>query len=161
MFAISVANNFSISGHVSGSLFLSGAVTIAFGVLLRKRTLGGAELAWKIKGFKLFMKTVDKDRAAFYEKENIFEKFLPYAIAFEMTDIWIKRMEEIYGEKYFATHVPAWYIGASAASFDASNFTSAINSLSSSISQNTSSSSGSGGGGSSGGGGGGGGGGGW
>ncbi|MDQ1284322.1 MAG: hypothetical protein QG620_670 [Patescibacteria group bacterium] len=161
MFAVSVTNDFSVSGHVSGSLFLSGIIAIVFGVLLRKRTPEGAELAWKIKGFKLFMETVDKHRAKFYEEENIFEKFLPYAIAFEMTDIWIKKMKEIYGEDYFATHAPVWYVGASAASFDADSLTSAINSLSSSISQNTSSSSGSGGGGSSGGGGGGGGGGGW
>ena len=127
-----------------------------------KRTQAGAELDWKIDGFKLFMKTVDKDRAAFYEKENIFEKFLPYAIIFGITKEWVKRMKEIYGEEFYASHVPAWYSGGTGA-FDADSFSSAITSLSNSIAANTSapSSSGSGGSGGSGGGGGGGGGGGW
>ena len=106
------------------------------------------------------METVDKDRAKFYEKENIFEKFLPYAIVFGITELWIKRMKEIYGEEYFAHYAPAWYAGNMAA-FSADSFASAIDSLSSSIASNTSAPSGSGGGGGAGGGGGGGGGGGW
>ena len=125
-----------------------------------KRTNRGAKLNVDAKGFKLFMETVDKDRAPFYEKENIFEKFLPYAIIFGITGIWIKRMREIYGEEYLATHAPVWYV-SSAGTFDADNFSSSMESLSSAIAANTSAPSGSGGGGGAGGGGGGGGGGGW
>lgn len=144
------------------SLFLSAIILIIFSFIMPKRTQAGAELNWKIDGFKLFMETVDKDRAAFYEKENIFEKFLPYAIIFGITKEWVKRMKEIYGEEFYASHVPAWYSGGTGA-FDADSFSSAITSLSDSIAANTSapSSSGSGGSGGSGGGGGGGGGGGW
>ncbi len=143
-----------------GSLFLSIIIMSLFGFLMPKRTLQGAELNWQIEGFKLFMETVDKDRAVFYEKENIFEKCLPYAILFGMTKKWIKKMQEIYGENYYANHAPIWYVG-SMSSFDADNFASTIDGLSSSIAQSTSSPSGSGGSGGSGGGGGGGGGGGW
>ena len=92
------------------------------------RTLKGAEVRWKIRGFKLFMTTVDKDRAKFYEKENIFEKFLPYAIVFGITDLWVKRIKEIYGEDYFDNYMSNWlmsgYVGG---------FSSSINSLSSAI----------------------------
>lgn len=144
------------------SFFLSAIILIIFSFIMPKRTQAGAELDWKIDGFKLFMETVDKDRAAFYEKENIFERFLPYAIVFGITKEWVKRMKEIYGEEFYASHVPAWYAG-SAGAFDADSFSNAITSLSDSIAANTSapSSSGSGGSGGSGGGGGGGGGGGW
>jgi uncharacterized membrane protein len=138
----------------------SGVIILLFSFIMPKRTPAGAELNWEIKGFKLFMKTVDKDRAVFYEKENIFEKFLPFAIVFDMTKLWVQRMKEIYGEEYFTTYAPAWYIG-NAGTFDADSFSSAIESLSSSIASNTSAPSGSGGGGGAGGGGGGGGGGGW
>lgn len=144
------------------SFLFSSIILLIFSFIMPKRTQAGAELDWKIDGFKLFMKTVDKDRAAFYEKENIFEKFLPYAIIFGITKEWVKRMKEIYGEEFYASHVPAWYSGGTGA-FDADSFSSAITSLSNSIAANTSapSSSGSGGSGGSGGGGGGGGGGGW
>jgi uncharacterized membrane protein len=146
--------------YLTLALIASGLITLIFAFAMPKRTPAGAELNWKIKGFKLFMETVDKHRAEFYEKENIFEKFLPYAIVFGITGLWIKKMKEIYGENYYATHMPLWYVG-SLASFDADSFASRLESLSGSIAANTSAPSGSGGSGSSGGGGGGGGGGGW
>jgi hypothetical protein len=149
-----------LSGYFLASLFLSALIIFLFSLAMPKRTPAGAELNWQIKGFKLFMETVDKHRAEFYEKENIFEKFLPYAIVFGITELWIKKMKEIYGEEYFAHYAPVWYIGNLSA-FDANSFASAIDSLSSSIASNTSVPSGSGGGGGAGGGGGGGGGGGW
>ncbi|MFZ2153636.1 MAG: DUF2207 domain-containing protein [Candidatus Moraniibacteriota bacterium] len=143
------------------ALMATGIIVLIFGLIMPKRTAEGNEVNWNIKGFKLFMETVDKDRAKFYEEKNIFEKFLPYAVLFEITDIWIKRIKEIYGEEYFTNHVPAWYIGSSLSSFNADNLSSALDSLSSSIAASTSAPSGSGGSGGSGGGGGGGGGGGW
>lgn len=151
----------SWSGYLAISLFLSGAIILIFSLVMPKRTAAGANLNWEIKGFRLFMEKVDKYRAEFYEKENIFEKFLPYAIVFGITGIWIKKMKEIYGEEYYAKHAPLWYVGANAAAFDADSFNTAMSSLSSSISSNTSAPSGSGGSGGAGGGGGGGGGGGW
>lgn len=150
----------SASFSFAASLFFSGLIFFIFSFIMPKRTPLGAETNWKIKGFKLFMETVDKDRAEFYEKENIFEKFLPYAIVFGITGLWIKKMKEIYGEEYFNNYAPAWYAG-SMAGFNADSFAGVMNGLSSSISSNTSAPSGSGGGGGAGGGGGGGGGGGW
>lgn len=150
----------SMSVNLWLSLFISGIILFIFSFVMPKRTILGAELNWQTKGFKLFMETVDKDRAKFYEKENIFEKFLPYAIVFGMTDLWIKKMKEIYGEDFYKNYTPVWYSGT-LGSFNAESFSSAINSLSSSIAANTSSASGAGGAGGAGGGGGGGGGGGW
>jgi uncharacterized membrane protein len=127
-----------------------------------KRTLKGAELNWRVKGFKLYMKTAEQYRQQFFEKENIFEKLLPYAMIFNMTKEWVKKMRDIYGEDYFKTHVPAWYVGTIAAGgFDIDSFASHVDSLSSSISSNVGGPSGAGGAGGAGGGGGGGGGGGW
>jgi uncharacterized membrane protein len=146
-----------VSAYLGRSVLLSGFIFFLFSLVMPKRTSQGAELNWEIKGFKLFMETVDKDRAAFYEKENMFEKFLPYAIMFGMTKLWTERMKDIYGEGFYSTYAPMWYVG-NAAGFNADNFSSSIESLSSAIASNTSSPSGSGG---AGGGGGGGGGGGW
>lgn len=146
--------------YFSASVFSSGLIFFIFSLIMPKRTLEGANLNWQIKGFKLFMKTVDKHRAEFYEKENIFEKFLPYAVVFGITGLWIKKMKEIYGADFYASHAPVWCAG-SVTSFDANSLSDAMDSLSSSIAASTSSPSGSGGAGGAGGGGGGGGGGGW
>jgi len=118
---------------------------------------------WEVQGFKLYMETAEKYRQQFYEKENIFEKFLPYAMVFGITGLWIQKIKQIYGEKYFETYHPVWFTGAGISTFNVNSFTSSLNSISSSIAANISSPSGSGvgGGGGAGGGGGGGGGGGW
>lgn len=142
------------------ALAISAATLFVFGALMPKRTPAGAELNWRIKGFRLYMETAEKYRARFYEKENIFEKFLPYAIVLGMAKLWIKKMEEIYGKEYFAAYHPVWYVG-SIASFDADSFTTHMNSISSSIASNVGTASGAAGAGAAGGGGGGGGGGGW
>jgi uncharacterized membrane protein len=108
------------------------------------------------------METAEKYRQQFYEKENIFEKFLPYAMVFGIAKLWAEKIKEIYGQEYFDSYHPVWYVGAGDfSSFDAASFTESLNSITTSISSNVSSGSGSGGGGFSGGGGGGGGGGGW
>lgn len=140
---------------------ISAAVVLIFGLLMPKRTPKGAQLNWRIKGFKLYMETAEKYRTRFHEKENIFEKFLPYAIVFGIAKLWAKKMEDIYGKEYFANYHPAWYAGSFANGFNADSFASQINSISAGIAANTGTSSGAHGGGGVGGGGGGGGGGGW
>jgi uncharacterized membrane protein YgcG len=146
-------------------LFLSFPISLAiisiFASVMPKRTEKGTELLWKVNGFKLYMETAEKYRQQFYEKENIFEKLLPYAIVFGMTKLWIRKMKDIYGEKYFETYHPVWFVGTNLGSFNVDSFTSAMNDISSSISSSAHGGSGAGGGGFSGGGGGGGGGGGW
>lgn len=146
------------------SVFLTAIIIFIFAFLLRQRTKESAELLRQIKGFKLYMETAEKYRQQFNEKENIFERFLPYAIVFGMAKLWAEKMKLIYGEEYFNHYHPYWYTGAAMASFNASTFSSNIENLSSSMASTIASapsSSGVGGGGFSGGGGGGGGGGGW
>ena len=143
------------------AMILTVLIVFIFAIFMPKRTPVGAEVYWKTQGFKLYMETAEKYREQFNEKENIFEKLLPYAIMFGMTKLWIKKMKEIYGEDYFNSYHPMWFIGGSMANFDADSFAAHIDSLSSAMASNVSSGSGSGGGGFSGGGGGGGGGGGW
>lgn len=143
------------------SLLASAIICGIFMLLITKRTEKGAMLEHRVKGFKMYMEKAETFRQQFNEKENIFEKLLPYAIMFGLTKKWIAAFKKIYGEKYFAHYHPVWFYG-SIGSFNADSFESSISSMSSAmVASMTPSSSGSGGGGFSGGGGGGGGGGGW
>ena len=121
---------------------------------MKVRTLEGVKLFQKIKGFKLYMETAEKYRQRFNEKENIFERFLPYAIMFGITDLWIKKMKLIYGEKFFSTYYPVWFVG-NWSTFDVGSFTSNLNAISSSMNSAVSAGTGGAGGGAAGGGGGG------
>lgn len=166
--AVLIAILFFTPALIQSSIFyfvmiVSAIIVFVFAVLMPKRSEDGADLLWRIKGFKLYMTTAEKYRQKFNEKENIFERFLPYAMLFGIVGLWISKMKEIYGEEYFNTYHPIWYVGY-IGSFNIDNFSSQLSAISSDMSSTMSSSpssSGSGGGGFSGGGGGGGGGGGW
>jgi len=122
------------------SLFLTAGIILGFGFLMARWTPAGAELNWRVKGFKLYMDTAEKYRAQFQEQEGTLGKLLPYAILFGITKKWLEKMKDIYGENYFNTYHPAFMIGALSSS-DFSNFSSTISELSSSIAANVSPSS--------------------
>lgn len=149
----------SIPAFVSG--ILAALIILIFSFLMDKLTPKGAEINWRIKGFKLYMNTAEKYRSRFQEEEGALEKLLPYAILFGITKKWLNKMKDIYGESYFTSYHPVFMIGAfNLNSFN--DFASNIESLSASMAASVSpSSSGAGGSGGAGGGGGGGGGGGW
>lgn len=148
---------------------------------LGKFTEKGAEALYRLEGFKLYLKTAEKDRMNMLNPPELtpqlFEKLFPYAIALEVEIEWGKQFEEVLE---LAKYDPAWYQGEDKfyrqptmflSGFGNSVNTAAVNpnppasssgsSSSSSSGSSGSWSSGSSGGGSSGGGGGGGGGGGW
>ena len=141
-----------------GSFVLAVIVTAFFGQLMPKRTLAGAEMLRKIKGFRLFLRTAERYRAQWEEKEGIFSEFLPYAIAFNDVKHWSSVFEGIQNS------YPQWYQGSGNA-FLISSFANDLGNFSSSfggaITPASPTGSGSGGGGFSGGGFGGGGGGSW
>jgi uncharacterized membrane protein len=84
-------------------LLLSAPLIFIFGFFMPQRTQKGADTQIRILGLEEFIKTAETDRVKFYEKENIFEKILPYAIAFGIADRWAKACEGLYKTQ------PNWY----------------------------------------------------
>lgn len=129
---------------------------------LPKRTPYGNEILGKIKGFRNFLETAEKDRleAMVMQDPAYFYNILPYTYVLGVSDKWIKNFETI------SLQAPSWYdspTGFNVVTFGAfmnNTMTSAQSVMSSSPSSNSSGGSSSGGG-SSGGGSGGGGGGSW
>jgi len=142
--------------------------------LLKAPTLLGRQIMDQIEGFKLYLGTAEKDRLNFFNQPgkspDLFEKFLPYAIALGVENKWAEYFSDEFKKAAAEGHAysPSWYRGTGFASLGAvglasslsSSFMSAVSSAARAPSS-SSGSSGSFGGGSSGGGGGGGGGGGW
>jgi hypothetical protein len=135
----------------------SGIVVAIFGALMAARTEKGARAREASLGFREFLDKVDSDRyRRMITSPEMFERYLPYAMAFGVEGRWAKAFEDIYREP------PGWYAGSDYHAFSASHFSASMSSMGTSAASTMSSSpSGSGGGGSSGGGSGGGGGGGW
>lgn len=140
-----------------GALVSSIALLI-FSRFMSRRTAKGRELYRRTKGYRLFISTAETHRQRFFEKRNMFNEVLPYAMVFELTDKYIKALSDLDTVK----QTSSWYHGAQA--FSMMHFASSMNDFSSSVGAAISSvpkSSGSSGGGFSGGGFGGGGGGSW
>jgi uncharacterized membrane protein len=140
---------------------LSGLIVFAFGRIMPARTVAGARALERLLGFEEFLGRVEKDRLERVVKTpEMFERYLPYAMAFGVERKWARAFQDIYREP------PRWYVGTNSTGFDLDGFSSRLSDLSSRaqsvMTSSPRSSSGSGfSGGSSGGGSGGGGGGGW
>jgi uncharacterized membrane protein len=137
-----------------------GVIMLVFGYHMPARTTAGARALEKVLGFSEFLERVEKENYQIVKTPEMFERFLPYAMAFGVEEKWSRAFKDLYLEP------PTWYAGSSIHHFNAARFSSSLSAMSeragSVMSSSPRSSSGSGfSGGSSGGGGGGGGGGGF
>ncbi len=139
--------------------------------LLKAPTITGRKIMDEIEGFKLYLSVAEKDRLNLenppQRTPELFEMFLPYALALGVEQHWTEQFKEelAAAAREGTEYSPAWCTGMGWTGLTAGALAGSLgSSLSSAISSSSTapgSSSGGGGGGSSGGGGGGGGGGGW
>jgi uncharacterized membrane protein YgcG len=86
---------------------LSGVVVVIFGWFMPSRTVRGTRELEKILGFQEFLSRVEGDRLSrVVTTPELFEKFLPFAMALGVEDNWARAFEGIYREP------PQWYTGA-------------------------------------------------
>ncbi len=150
-------------------LLLLIGVNYAFYRLLRAPTLAGRRLLDELAGFRMYLAVAEKDELRVRRLPGrtleLFEKYLPYALALGVENAWAEQFSDLLEEaKATGGAVPRWYSGSSWDSTGGGFAGALAGGLSGAIATASSppgSSSGGGGGGSSGGGGGGGGGGGW
>ncbi len=146
-------------------------MNVIFSILMKAPTQQGRKVMDQIEGFKLFLSTTERYRLkelnAPGTSPELFERYLPYAMALGVQNAWGQQFNEslLAAGKDPAQYHPTWYTSTTAAAITpamlsaalSSGFSSAVNTASMPVSSSASG----GGGGSSGGGGGGGGGGGW
>jgi hypothetical protein len=176
-----------LGGEVMGLFFLTKLTSLSFGIfliatgilhgvfvhLMKAPTFAGRRLMDQVEGFKLFLTSVEGDRlnraTPPQNTPEVFEKFLPYALALDVEQDWANKFSGILSVagtqpgSSGPAYTPSFYSGSSWSSFSGAGFASTFGSaLTSAISSSSSAPGSSGGGGSGGsGGGGGGGGGGW
>lgn len=150
-------DNIYLFGYLIGFVYL--AIMLICLKHIPKRTTYGLEILGKIKGFKTYLETVEKDKleAMVMQNPNYFYDILPYTYVLGISDKWVKKFETI------TMQAPNWYAGTG--TFSIVTFgtfmSAAMSSATTAMSSSPRSSGGSSGGGSSGGGSGGGGGGSW
>lgn len=105
-----------------------GIMCLLFAKAMPHKTLKGAKAQVEILGLKKFLSS--QERQLEFQEVNwfMFEKLLPYAIAFNVTETWAKRFEHL-------QEVPQtdWYTGTHA--FNTFYLASSLNSLNASVAQ--------------------------
>jgi hypothetical protein len=93
------------AGVVAG--VLSGLIVVAFGWFMPARTVRGTRELEKVLGFQEFLSRVEGDRLERVVKTpEMFEKFLPYAMALGVEENWAKAFEGL------SSQPPQWYSGS-------------------------------------------------
>jgi uncharacterized membrane protein YgcG len=91
---------------------LSGILICVFGWFMPARTISGWRTLEKVLGFEQFLGRVEKDQIARLEKTpELFEKYLPYAMALHVEKKWVQAFSGI------ALQPPQWYQGGYGSSF--------------------------------------------
>jgi Predicted membrane protein (DUF2207) len=150
-------------GLLGVPLMIGGILLIAGAKWMPARTAKGTAITRRVEGFRVVIEKAEEHMSKWAEQQNVFTRFLPYAVVFGVTDKWAKAFESL-GQMPSDSDM-TWYVSSRV--FVYSQFADSLDSFavttSGTISSTPSGSGGSGfgGGGFSGGGGGGGGGGSW
>ena len=152
-------------------LLVAGGIVFLLGQRMAAKTASGSAVLAQSLGFKQYLVTAEARQIRFEEAQDIFSRYLPYAIVYGVADRWAGTFSEVAEAATAAGQsigMPGWYIFAGSGGFgDFSGIASGVDSFSTMASgtftstPGASGASGFGGGGFSGGGGGGGGGGSW
>jgi uncharacterized membrane protein len=104
----------------------SGVIVILFGWFMPSRTSRGTRELEKVLGFREFLSRVEGDRLQRVVKTpEMFEKYLPFAMALGVEDNWAKAFDGIYAQS------PSWYTGpGGVGSFRPSSFTHNLGAMS-------------------------------
>jgi uncharacterized membrane protein len=104
----------------------SGLIMIGFALVMPARTILGARVRNQIFGFEEFMNRAEKDHfARLVNSPEMFDKYLPYAMALGVDGKWARAFENIYKQP------PDWYKGRYDGTFRPSLLMNNLNAMSS------------------------------
>jgi uncharacterized membrane protein YgcG len=104
---------------------LSGLITVLFGLIMPARTVLGTRVLEGVIGFEEFLSRVEGPRIEKTIKTpELFEKYLPYAMALGVEQNWARAFEDIYKT------APEWYQGGDPTAFRADRFVGSLSNMS-------------------------------
>jgi len=76
-------------------LAIGGLLLLVGAKWMPARTAKGTAMTRRVNGFRVVIETAEEHTARWAEQENVFTRFLPYAIVFGVTDKWAKAFESL------------------------------------------------------------------
>jgi len=113
------------------ALGVSGLCIMLAGILMPARTRAGVRLKEHIEGFKRYLMVAEKERIAFHNAPErtpeLFDRYLPYAMALGVERAWAEQFGDIYFEE------PSWHTGSAGAQFSMNGFVQHMQALSADV----------------------------
>ena len=103
-----------------GGGVVTGLVVRALGTRMAARTATGSAVLVQSRGFERYIATAEANQIRWEEAQEVFSRFLPYAIVFGLADRWARVFEEVAAAAAAAGHavaIPTWYGGGGSSGF--------------------------------------------
>lgn len=104
----------------------------------------GRALTDQVVGFRTYLNTAEAEQLQFEEGEDIFSKYLPWAIAFGITERWTQVCQRLIELGRLSAQAPTWYAGSvwdlNSLSLQLNDFGSSVDAASTPVSSGSSSS---------------------
>ena len=93
---------------------LAGAIVWLLGRRMAARTADGSAVLAQSLGFRQYLVTAEANQIRWEEAQDIFSRYLPFAIVFGVAEKWAETFEQVAAAAAAAGHTiayPGWYIG--------------------------------------------------
>ncbi len=126
-FVVAPATGLGISPAAAiAAMLLNGGIILGFGWFMPARTRKGVDAWAGVRGFEEFLARAEKDRLErMVTSPELFEKYLPFAMALGVERNWTRAFEDIYRRP------PDWYRGDWTGDFRVSRLTNDLQRMSS------------------------------
>jgi hypothetical protein len=95
---------------IAAALFLGGLVVLGLAGRMPARTASGSAVLAQAFGFRRYLETAEADQIRFEEGQDVFSRYLPYAIIFGVADRWAKVFDDLARQGADVPR-PGWYVG--------------------------------------------------
>ncbi len=105
---------------LAAGLLVAGGVTYLLGQRMAAKTAAGSAVLAQSLGFRQYLVTAEARQIRFEEAQDIFSRYLPYAIVFGVADRWAGTFSEVAEAATAAGQsigMPGWYIFAGSGGF--------------------------------------------
>lgn len=98
---------------IAVGIFAGSMITLTFSAKAIRRSTLGYAVYEQLAGFKEYIATAEADRIRFDENEDVFSRYMPWAMVFGEAERWSKVFAELVAQGKVHPE-PDWYVGTSA-----------------------------------------------
>ncbi|MEE6296295.1 DUF2207 domain-containing protein [Georgenia wangjunii] len=106
-------------------LLVLGALVLGLSAVAPARTAPGTAVLAQALGFKRYLETAEANQIRFEEGEDVFSRYLPYAVAFGVADRWASIFADLAAQGRPVPE-PTWYVGTGALWASSTTFGSSV-----------------------------------